>query len=145
MVAKRDRCSWQVLHPRDSLQCESDNASSLCLLLEYAGQRILLPGDLEGNGLLNLLSLPERPCHALMAPHHGSLSHDPSELLDWCQPKVVVISGNHRATRPEVLAQYNRPEVTLGVTFRDGAIQLRISSAGELSCWHWAVDHWAPL
>jgi competence protein ComEC len=137
--------SWQVLHPDDALNAESDNASSLCLLLEYAGKRVLLPGDLEGSGLLNLVSLPERPCHALMAPHHGSLTHDPSELLTWCQPEVVVISGNHRAVRPEVLEQYARPDIQLGITFRDNAIQIRIAADGELSSWHWVAGAWAPL
>ncbi|MEZ6134476.1 MAG: ComEC/Rec2 family competence protein [Pirellulaceae bacterium] len=138
--------SWQVLHPTDSLRSESDNASSLCLLLEYAGTRILLPGDLEGGGLLDLVELPERPCHALMAPHHGSLSHDPGELLAWCRPQVVVISGNHRAVRPRVLEQYSSPSLSqLGVTFRDGAIQLRIASDGQLSAYHWQQDHWALL
>jgi competence protein ComEC len=136
---------WSVLHPRDSLTAESDNASSLCLLIEYAGRRILLPGDLEGSGLLNLVALPERPCHVLMAPHHGSLSHDPSDLLAWCQPEITVISGNHRATQPRVLQLYSRPESHLGVTFRDGAIQIRIDELGELSGWHWAGDAWAPL
>lgn len=136
---------WQVLHPVDSLAAESDNSSSLCLLLEYAGKRILLPGDLEGSGLLNLVKLPERPCHALMAPHHGSMSHDPGELIAWCQPEVIVISGNHRAVRPQVLEKYSQPGATLGVTFRDGAIQLRINPQGVLTSWHWQRDHWQPL
>ncbi len=136
---------WQVLHPANSLASESDNASSVCLLLEYAGKRVLLPGDLEGSGLLNLVALPERPCHVLMAPHHGSMSHDPSELLHWCRPEVIVISGNHRATRPQVLEKYALAGAALGVTFRDGAIQLRISSAGELTSWSWQQTGWEPL
>ncbi len=136
---------WQILHPRESLQSETDNASSLCLLLEYAGKRLLLPGDIEGSGLQQLVRLPERPCHVLMAPHHGSLSHDPGQLLEWCQPEVIVISGNHRAVRPSVLAQYARPASCLGVTFRDGAIQVRITAEGQLTSWHWAGDRWESL
>jgi competence protein ComEC len=136
---------WQVLHPADSLAAESDNSSSLCLLLEYAGKRVLLPGDLEGSGLLNLVKLPERPCHALMAPHHGSMSHDPSELIAWCRPEVIVISGNQRAVRPQVLEKYSQPGANLGITFREGAIQLRIHRHGELTSWHWQQDQWQPL
>ncbi|MEZ6074893.1 MAG: hypothetical protein R3C56_04205 [Pirellulaceae bacterium] len=57
--------SYQILHPRAGKRAESDNASSLCLLLEFAGKRVLLPGDLEGSGLLDLTELPPRPlsCH----------------------------------------------------------------------------------
>lgn len=134
---------WQVLHPRPGWAGESDNAGSLCLLLEFAGKRILLPGDLEGSGLLNLVELPERPCHVLMAPHHGSLSLDPSSLLQWCLPEAIVISGNHRASRPMVIKKYSLPGSQLGITFRDGAIQIRITQDGELSLWYWATDGWS--
>lgn len=41
---------YQVLHPQADVSSENDNAASLCLLVEYAGKRILLPGDLEGVG-----------------------------------------------------------------------------------------------
>ena len=137
--------SYQVLHPRAAAHAESDNASSLCLLLEFAGTRIFLPGDLEGSGLLDLTQLPPRPCHVLMAPHHGSLTLDPSELLTWCRPEWVIISGNHRATRAEVLEKYSLASSQLGITFRDGAVQVRINSASELSVWHWADERWQPL
>ena len=137
--------AYQVLHPQAGKQVESDNASSLCLLLEFAGKRILLPGDLEGSGLLDLTQLPPRPCHVLMAPHHGSLTLDPSELLVWCQPQLVIISGNHRATRAEVLEKYSVAGSQLGITFRDGAVQVRIDSTGGLSVWHWSDQRWQPL
>ncbi|MCA9133286.1 MAG: ComEC/Rec2 family competence protein [Planctomycetales bacterium] len=137
--------AWRVLHPPRGWAGKNDNDASLCLLLEYAGKRLLLPGDLEGAGLLNLVELPPRPCHVLMAPHHGSLTLDPSELLLWCRPQVVVISGNHRATRPEVLHKYSITDSQVGITFRDGAIQIRIDGQGQLSTWHWAGDGWAPL
>ncbi len=134
--------SYQVLHPRGDIAIESDNAASMCLLLEYAGKRILLPGDLEGSGLLSLTELPPRPCHVLMAPHHGSLTLDPSELLAWCRPQWTVISGNHRATREEVLRKYTTFDSQVAITFRDGAVQIRIDPNGDLTTWHWHADHW---
>lgn len=127
--------NWSVLHPTAEHWAESDNAASLCLLLEYQGKRILLPGDLEGSGLYGLTQLPSRPCHVLMAPHHGSLTLDPSELLQWCQPECIVVSGNHRADREPVIQKYSRPGCWLGITFRDGAIQYRVEE-GEASVWH---------
>ncbi len=136
---------FRVLHPAQNWFASSDNAASMCLLLEYAGKRVLLPGDLEGSGLLDLTQLPPRPCHVLMAPHHGSTTLDPSALLTWCQPNWVVISGNHRADRQEVIDQYTRQASQVGLTFRDGAIQVRITSAGALSVWHWELSSWQPL
>lgn len=137
--------SAQVLHPHAESTWNSDNASSMCLVLEYAGKRVLLPGDLEGAGMQDLTSLPPRPCHVLMAPHHGSLTLDPAEILDWCRPDVTVVSGNHRASRPEVIEKYQPASPQLGITFRDGAVQVRIASSGDLSTWYWDGKSWAVL
>ncbi len=137
--------SYHVLHPRPGQVAESDNASSLCLLLEYAGKRVLLPGDLEGSGLLDLTKLPPRPCHVVMAPHHGSLTLDPSELLKWCRPEWIVISGNHRAARQPVIDKYSQDESRLAITFRDGAAQVRINRAGALSVWQWREGAWHAM
>lgn len=137
--------SYQILHPSAARRAESDNADSLCLLLEFAGKRLLLPGDLEGSGLADLTQLPPRPCHILMAPHHGSLTLDPSELLAWCRPQWVIVSGNHRALRTEVLEKYSFGGSQLGITFRDGAVQIRIDHSGMLSVWHWREQQWQPL
>ena len=133
---------FRVLHPSAAWQGATDNADSLCLEVEYAGKRILLPGDLEGAGLVQLLTLPSRPCHVVMAPHHGSMSHDPTSLLEWCQPEAIVISGGPRAVRPEVVERYSRLPSLLAITHRDGAIQVRIRDDGQLSTWNWANEQW---
>jgi len=136
---------FQVLHPSSAWRGVTDNADSLCLLIEFAGKRILLPGDLEGAGLSQLVTLPARPCHVVMAPHHGSTTHDPTNLLLWCQPEAVVISGSSRATRPEVIELFSQVPATLAITHRDGAIQVRIQNDGTLSLWRWAIDHWEQV
>lgn len=128
---------WKVLHPGKGAWVASDNASSLTLLLEYDSVRILLPGDLEAGGLATLVELPPRPCHILMAPHHGSVTLDPQDLLLWCKPEFVAISGNHRADRQRVLSRYQAPGRNVAVTFRDGAIQCRIKG-GHASYWRWS-------
>jgi competence protein ComEC len=137
--------SWKVLHPSSGWSGENDNAASLCLLLEYAGKRILLPGDLEGKGIASLVELPARPCHVLMAPHHGSTTLDPTEMLLWCQPEVIVISGNHRANQQRVVDKYRIVPARLGITFRDGAVQVRIDKSGHLTSWNWREERWLPL
>ena len=136
---------FQVLHPSPAWRGSNDNADSLCLLIEFAGKRILLPGDLEGAGLSQLVTLPGRPCHVVMAPHHGSTTHDPTNLLLWCQPEAVVISGSARAVRSEVIEVFSRIPSILAITHRDGAIQVRIQNDGKLSVWRWDIDHWLQL
>lgn len=141
----RGDVALQVLHPSLAWQGANDNANSLCLQVEYARTRILLPGDLEGAGLLHLVTLPQRPCQIVMAPHHGSMTHDPTQLLLWCQPTVVVISGGARACRPEVVERYSQVPSQLAITHRDGAIQIRIDPMGDSSVWRWAGNDWTSM
>jgi competence protein ComEC len=134
----------QALHPPPAFRAETDNADSLCLQVEFAGIRILLPGDVEGSGLVTLCDQTPRHCQVMMAPHHGSLAHDVSGLLAWCRPNLVVISGNHRANRPEVLQRFMAAE-HLGITFVDGAIQIRVTADGTLNFVRWSDDRWVDL
>ena len=136
---------FRVLHPNVRWRGATDNADSLCLEIEYAGKRVLLPGDLEGAGLVQLVTLPARPCHVVMAPHHGSTSHDPTSLLQWCRPEVVVISGGPRAVRPEVIELYSQIPALLAITHRDGAVQVRIREDGLLSSWKWSEEQWVLM
>ena len=89
----------EVLHPPDESSYESNNSDSLCLLLEYAGIRVLLTGDIEGVGMQDLCDLPPPSCHILMRASWQPV-HDAGELLDKCKPEVIVISGGQRTIRP---------------------------------------------
>ena len=132
----------EVLHPPGGWNDKLDNANSLTLLVQYAGRSCLLPGDLEKHGLRRLLDQPSRDCDVMMAPHHGSLTHDPRAIYDWCQPEWIVISGGPRAARPQAVQRYSLPGSQTAITHRDGAIQLRITASGQLSMWHWASTGW---
>lgn len=91
-------CRVEVLHPPQDQVAESDNAQSIVLGLEYAGQRILLPGDLEPPGLEALLAQPPWDCNVLLAPHHGSRSSNSPALAAWCHPEWVLVSGSRSRT-----------------------------------------------
>lgn len=137
-----DQVTLKALHPEAQWQGESDNSASLCLLISYAGKRILLPGDLEGSGQQELIRSHPVQCDVLMAPHHGSLSQDCRPVIEWCKPAYIVISGSMRAVRPAVIEQFSGPDRNLSITHRDGAIQFRVSDAGELSKWLWREGTW---
>lgn len=98
--------SVEVLHPPSVGEFETDNAASLTLGLEHRGVRVLLPGDLEGEGIEALLAQEPYPCDVLMAPHHGSPRSDPPGFAAWCRPKHVVLSAALEDTSAEVRASY---------------------------------------
>ena len=120
-----------VLHPPPAGPEGAENARSLVLLIEHAGRRILLTGDLEGAGLYTVLSRPRLPVDVLMAPHHGSRTANTPELANWASPRVVLSSQAFRYNRATLAAPY----VTVGAQFLDtaehGAVTVR-SCRGHL-------------
>ncbi len=131
-----------VLHPPAEFQESTDNAQSLTLQIRYAGRSCILPGDLEKSGMQRLLTLPKVDCDVLMAPHHGSTTQDPKPIMNWCNPEWIVISGGPRAAKPKAIAHYSLAKHPALVTHLHGALQCRISRAGQLSIWRWDTDHW---
>ncbi len=121
-----------VLHPGEPAthQFEDDNASSLVLLIEYGGRRILLTGDVSGSGQRSLLSKAIPNVDVLLAPHHGGKSDNSVELQQWSRPASVVASSRHKSPLQMMANIYPNAEAYL--TARDGAVSCVISSDGEL-------------
>ncbi len=137
--------SMLALHPPAQGVVGTDNANSLSLIIEFAGRRILLPGDLEPPGMQMLVSQSPTKADVLMAPHHGSLNSKSDSLLDWCDPETVVISGASRAVSPRVLEAFNAENREVFVTARDHAIRIEIAKDGKIAKKHWVVDRWIDL
>jgi competence protein ComEC len=107
----------------------SDNEASVTAVLEYRGRRICLPGDLEGNGQLQLLpGLPQ--CDVLMSPHHGSPKSNMPALAAAIDPKYVVVSSRNDHSRNH-LAQVYRP-ASVDYTSTSGCITVHVSPDGTL-------------
>ncbi len=117
-----------VLHPPVEFG-GSDNEQSLVLDVDYMGQRILLPGDVEGNGLRAVLRTEPRPAAVLIAPHHGSRRANPPELIDWCRPAHVVVSQG-RPRSGATLDAYHRRGVPVHTSNEQGAIAILVDPAG---------------
>jgi competence protein ComEC len=141
--------SLTALHPARGAeglrQRGSDNSRSLCLLLDYGGRRILLPGDLEPPGTYRLTAQSPIAVDAIMAPHHGSLSSRIDQLVEWCDPDTIVISGAARATSPKVVELYSQHGNNLWITARDHAIRVEVDGRGGMRWLHWDRDRWQPL
>jgi competence protein ComEC len=91
--------TWQVVGPvgarargEHGEEGSAANNASLVLLVEVAGTRILLGGDMEPEAQRRLdLSLPGLRVDVLKVPHHGSRYQDP-DLLDGLGARLAVVS-----------------------------------------------------
>jgi competence protein ComEC len=120
----------EVLSPRDELPGSNDNADSLVLRVSSGSRSILLPGDLEAESLEDLLKRPLISCDLLMLAHHGSLNSRPRDLIQWCQPDVVVASCGRGRLKPEVAATIGALPCRFFRTDKDGAIRVTMSATG---------------
>ncbi len=124
-----DQVVMRVLHPPVRSRSSRDNANSVVLCIEYAGRRILLTGDLEGDGLAALLRTEPLACDALLAPHHGSLAANTRGLAAWARPQCVVVSAGRNAPLEKLQTVYG-PAAQILSTHDRGAITFRIAASG---------------
>jgi len=136
----------EVLHPPENGVLGSDNANSIVLLVEYAGKRILLPGDLETPGLEDLIAESPIDCDVLLAPHHGSQRSDPPGFAAWSRPAWVVVSGGRSHDHGEVNDAYRQVGAEVVHTSEVGAVRFCISGeaesssekfSGGINIWQW--------
>jgi competence protein ComEC len=125
------RVAITVLHPPPGRPHADDNANSAVVLIEFAGRRILLTGDLDGSGQAALLSQPPHDVDVLLAPHHGSAKANPPALAQWAHPEHVVVSAGPRLDLQRLAAVYG-PDAEVLSTYRAGAITFEITPEGNL-------------
>ena len=130
-LGERIRC--RVLHPTANEMLSPDNANSIVLLIEYAGRRILLTGDLERDGLLRLLHSPPQQCDVLLSPHHGSLGANTTDLARWARPRWLIVSADRRANLATLRSRFG-PDTNVLSTADHGAITFEIRSDGQMAC-----------
>lgn len=122
---------FSFLHPpakSDTLKTEIEaNASSLVLLVRHRDTGYLFPGDLDSKkGIIAVEFLRREPvlCEVLMVPHHGGNSNFTEPLIQWCQPKSLLISGGKFTYRPEVSENFRKRGLNVYHTFEGGYIRL---------------------
>lgn len=122
----------RVLHPPQRGVVGTDNANSVTLAIEYAGRRLLLPGDLESPGLDDLMAEAPYDCDILLAPHHGSRRSDPPGFATWTTPEWVVISGGGGDDIRNVVETYERTGAQALPTNDDGTIRFNLRAGSPL-------------
>lgn len=107
-----------------------DNSSSCVLLVEYAGFKMLLAGDIDARRERDLVRYWRGVLTAdvLIAAHHGSNTSSTLTFLKWVNPKAAVISAA-RASRfghphPEVLKRLRNRDIFVLNTAAGGTVSL---------------------
>ena len=130
-VCLDDSVTIRVLQPAASSSYESDNASSIVLEIEYRNNRILLTGDLDEDGLEELLQQSPRNVDVLLAPHHGEPGANPSALAEWAKPNWVIASAPTPAYQDELVATYG-PSARVLMTSESGAVTVIVNGDGAI-------------
>ena len=125
----------RILHPEptppqrsEAFNWHEQNNHSLVLQIDYQGQRVLLPADIEAaveNHLLN--RGPVLQSQILQVPHHGSLTSSQPAFIEAVAPRWAVFSarGSVRfpVPHPEILRRYLDQGVKILRTDQEGAIR----------------------
>ncbi len=137
LIKQGDRLSldnaitMRILQPVAATSYDSDNAASVVLEIEFQGRRILLTGDLDEDGLEELLKQPARKVDVLLAPHHGSTAANPAELAAWASPTFVIASAPTSSYQKQLELTYG-PKALVMTTSDSGAVTATISRHGKL-------------
>lgn len=119
-----------------------ENDLSCVLRIEAAGQRVLLPGDIEHRAESELLARysPEAlRTDVLVVPHHGSSTSSTGAFVERTRPKVVVFTVGYRNRfghpAGPVVDRYAQLGAQMYRSDRDGAILLKLGSTLQVDSW----------
>lgn len=136
-VRKVGDLTWQVLWPARIIQAGSvPNNASVVLLVEIAGVRILLPGDIEPEAQNAIMAAnPNMSFDVVKVPHHGSRYQHP-RFASWTHGRVAVISVGRGNTyghpAPETISAWQELGALIGRTDEQGDLAVVASAGGEL-------------
>jgi competence protein ComEC len=116
----------EVLHPPARGVIGNDNANSIVLHVEAHGRKLILPGDLEGRALEDLLLEEPIDYDVILAPHHGSSRSNPAGFAEWTTPEMTVISGARSDISEEVKNAYRGVGSRVYHTAEDGAVRITL-------------------
>ena len=115
----------EVLHPTGGLQTDPNDAS-LCLRVTLPGTgRILLTGDLEGEGTALMLAAGrDLSADVLVVPHHGGALGPLDALLAAVRPREAWVSAREGFPSPATMGRMAAMGIRVRETWREGALFL---------------------
>lgn len=127
-----EHVSVEVLHPDLLARYAHSNASSLVIRFTHAGRSLLLMGDVEREGLTDLMAHHSGAVDVFQSPHHGSRTANTPELARWANPSIVVVSGGYVPGRMQELKTLYGSSARLLSTHNHGAVTVEITPQGHL-------------
>jgi competence protein ComEC len=109
---------------------QGENDHALVVVADLGGQRLLLPGDAEGE-VLARLDLPQ--CTVVELPHHGSRGGLDAAELERLGPRLAVVSvgpNTYGHPTPDMLRLMSVEGVPLARTDQEGDIAVAAGAAG---------------
>lgn len=132
----RDGLRIQSLWPAAEAVAEaaiSENDKSEAILIEYAGRRVLLCGDIELYAQEQIVSLyPQLRVDVMVLPHHGSNANLDERFIEQINPRTVVASGAISRVKNVWRPSESSPRAAF-YTGRDGAVTTKIKADGTIS------------
>ncbi|MFZ2491976.1 MAG: ComEC/Rec2 family competence protein, partial [Thermoanaerobaculia bacterium] len=121
---------FTAIPPERNFRQATENNASMVVLIETQRRRILMTGDLQAEGEIDL-SDRDIAADVLKVAHHGSRSSTTDRFLEAVRPRVAAIScGRHNLfgnPHPDVLASLASRGVRTWRTDRSGSIELKFS------------------
>lgn len=125
--------SWRWLHPATEDRPRRINDTSQVVLVEAAGARILLCGDIETEAMALLRNRePQLRADVVELPHHGSWREPAAAFVSALKPRLVVQSTGRKRALDE---RWDRPleGVARLITARDGALWVEVDRGGGVT------------
>ena len=136
-----DGVHFEILNPPAAAYAESgrrDNDFSCVLKVSRGGQSLLITGDAERRGELELLeSGADMPATVLVAGHHGSRTSSLAEFVEQVHPRYGVFTVGYRNRfghpHPQVLDRFRDQNARILRSDTSGLIKLTFGEAGVVA------------
>jgi competence protein ComEC len=110
------------------------NDREIVASLAFAGRRILLPGDLESDGVDALVAARRPlPVDVLILPHHGLDNGQVDRLLDATHPSIAIASNGERYSIARTESKLRARGLRLLTTRDLGTLRVRIEADGSVA------------
>ena len=121
---------------------DNDNNVSMAISLNYKGHTALFAGDLENDGIAQLMQnhahdIPEASLDILKLPHHGAMEENTGDLLDRVKSSgiVIITDGQDKRAHGTLLDTLDEMAVEYHSSAEEGTIIVEYS-AGEFTVQH---------
>ena len=140
-VELEDGSTMEIVLPPEFGTDDSDNSNSIVVSIDVNDCQLLLPGDLEGNGMHLLLQTKPVDCDVVMMPHHGSKNSRPVEFMNWCRAEKAVISCGASKLNQSVVEDVRKLDCEVFSTAEMGSVRLKLQP-GQMQVEHFADSRW---